>query len=249
MSSFCTSLISSLVTSHGPTGPKVTLRDVVANAVARDDVERVLLRQVLAGRADHDRDFALVVELGRALRDHGVVVRADDAVRRLLKDDRLLRDLRAGLGRMVGVVEADRDEMARVADAGAKPGASLHGRQLGKVSLGDLLEAGRRERVARDVGHDLGEIADLAVLVDDAGLFAAGRAEADELHVSPFKSCQELLVLRGVPTMRRRSARRKALRASISPRCGSVGKLRALRDRQVGPNVAILRGRIRKGEP
>src|SRR5204862_3062131 len=52
-------------------GLEVALRDVVADAVAGDDIERVLLRQIARAAPDHDRDLAFVVELGRGLRDHG----------------------------------------------------------------------------------------------------------------------------------------------------------------------------------
>ena len=50
------------------------------------------------------------------------------------------------------------------------------------LSLRILVEAARRQRVAGDVGHDLGEVADAALGIEHAGLFAAGRAEADEFH-------------------------------------------------------------------
>src|SRR5262249_22247601 len=96
---------------------ELPLGDVVADAIAGDGVERVLFRQVARAAPDHDRDLALPVELGRALRDHGVVVRAAQRGRRLLEDDRLLRDRGAGLGRVVRIVEADRDEVAHAADA------------------------------------------------------------------------------------------------------------------------------------
>ena len=165
------------------------LGDVVADAVAGDDIERVLLRQIARAAPDHDRDLALVVELGRGLRDHGVVVCPAQRGRRLLEDDRLFRDLRAGLGGVIRIVEPDRDEVAHAADAGAEPRAGLHGGELGNVGLADFGEALRRERFTGDVRHDFRQVADAALVVDDAGLFAAGRAEADELHVSPSKDC------------------------------------------------------------
>ena len=71
----------------------------------------------------------------------------------------------------------------------AEARSGFHHRQFRNVGLLDLGEALRRERVAGDVRHDLRQVADLAVFVHDAGLFAAGRAEADELHVSPSKVC------------------------------------------------------------
>ena len=83
MSRFCGSVISSVVTSHGPIGPAVSkplplshcagghleraLGDVVDDAIARDVAERLGLAHVLGLGADHDAELDLPVELGRAL--------------------------------------------------------------------------------------------------------------------------------------------------------------------------------------
>ena len=83
---------------------------------------------------------------------------------------------------MVGIVEADGDEVPHVADAGAEPrlaGDRLHPLEVGLLDLG---EAAGGEHLAVDVLHDARQVADLAVVTDDAGLLAAGRAIADELH-------------------------------------------------------------------
>jgi hypothetical protein len=45
----------------------------------------------------------------------------DDAGRRLVEEDRLRRDRRAGFGRVIGEVQADRDEVADAADGRADP--------------------------------------------------------------------------------------------------------------------------------
>jgi hypothetical protein len=58
-----------------------------------------------------------------------VVIGADDAVRRLVEQDRLLGDRGAGLGGVIGEVEADRDEVADVPDAGADSRRALDERQ------------------------------------------------------------------------------------------------------------------------
>src|SRR5579864_9663199 len=71
---------------------KHPLGDVVGEAIAGDRVERLVLRQVAGAAADDDAELHLPVELRRILRDHGVVVRPADAARRLVEDDRLLRD-------------------------------------------------------------------------------------------------------------------------------------------------------------
>ncbi len=67
-------------------------------------------------------------------------------------------------------------------DAGAEPrlaGDRLHALD---VELLDLGEAAGGEHRAVNVFDHAREVADLAVFGDDAGLFAAGRAIADELH-------------------------------------------------------------------
>ena len=64
-----------------------------------------------------------------------------DAGRRLVEDDRLLRDRHAGFGRVIGIVESDGDEVADTADAGAEPRIAAHERQLVDRRLADLGEA------------------------------------------------------------------------------------------------------------
>src|SRR4029077_14717495 len=142
------------------------------------------LRQVARARADHDAELDLVVELGRAFGGDGVVVRAEDAGRRLVEDDRLLRDRHAGFRRMVRVIQPDGDQIADPADARADPRLALDDWQPAGRGLLDLREASWRQGIAGKVGHDFREIADVSLCVDDAGFFAAGRAEADELHGS-----------------------------------------------------------------
>ena len=114
--------------------------------------------------------------------DDGVVVRPADARRRLVEDDRLFRNRQAGLGSVVGIVEPDGDEIADSGDAGADPRIALDERQLVDRRLADLGEPFGRERIPCDVGHHFREVADATLGVDDAGLFTAARAEADELH-------------------------------------------------------------------
>src|SRR5207253_5976189 len=67
-----------------------------------------------------------------------VVVRPADAGRHLVEDDRLFRNRRAGLGRVVGIVEADGDEVADPADAGAEPRIAANERQLVDRCLANL---------------------------------------------------------------------------------------------------------------
>src|SRR5207247_2013668 len=99
-----------------PAAVPVVMMSPGASAMARDMGERVSLVDVGAAASDDERQLDLPVGLLRIFGNDDVVVGADDAARVLGKDDRLLRHLRAGLGGMVGVVEADAEELAHVAD-------------------------------------------------------------------------------------------------------------------------------------
>ncbi len=151
ISRFCGSLISSLVTSQGPMrakglaalalGPlpgaldlKHALGHIIGKTEARNHVERLVLADITRMLADDDAEFDFPVELGRALRDHGVVVRPADAGRRLVEDDRLFRDLHAGFGGVIGIVQPDGDEIADMADAGANARVAADRRQLSPAS-------------------------------------------------------------------------------------------------------------------
>ena len=89
-------------------------RDVVGDRVAGDHLVRAVGGHVAAARADHDRELALVVEQVRDLGHVHVVVRADHAGDLLVEEHRELGRLHAALGDVVGVVEPDRQELARL---------------------------------------------------------------------------------------------------------------------------------------
>src|ERR1022692_751737 len=164
------------------------LRHVVAQAIAGDDVHGFFLREITRALADHDDEFALVIELAGVLRDHGVVVRPTDAARRLVEDDRLLRNRVTALGGVIGIIEADREEIVHMADAGAEPRLAGDGFEPLEISLPDLGEAAGGQHGAVDIRHDARQVPYFAVGVDDAGLLAAGRAIADEFHVNSSPS-------------------------------------------------------------
>jgi hypothetical protein len=83
---------------------------------------------------------------------------------------------------VVGIIEPDGDEIADAADASADARLALHQRQLFRLELAQLVQARGRQRCTRDVGDHLRQVADAAFLIDHAGLFAAGRAIANEFH-------------------------------------------------------------------
>ena len=75
-------------------------------------------------------------------------------VGRLVEDDRLFRDRHAGFRRVVGIVEADGDEIAHVADARAESrfaGDRLHPLE---VCLLDFGQAAGGKHCAVDVLYD-----------------------------------------------------------------------------------------------
>src|SRR6476659_3214190 len=72
------------------------LGHVVRHEIAGDGVLGLAALEVARALADDDAELDLPVELARLARDDGVVVGAADARRRLVEDDRLLRDRHAG---------------------------------------------------------------------------------------------------------------------------------------------------------
>src|SRR5205807_2662852 len=109
-------------------------------------------------------------------------VRPADAGRYLVEDDRLFGNGRAGLGGVVGIVEADGNEIADLADAGAKARIAAYERQLLDRRFANLGEPFGRERLAGDIRHHFREVTDASFRIDDSRFFAAAWAEADELH-------------------------------------------------------------------
>src|ERR1700730_15724072 len=65
---------------------------------------------------------------------------------------------------------------------GPRRGLPLTSGRGAGVALLVFCAAPGRESATGDVFHDPREVAELAVLVDDPGFLAAGRAEAHELH-------------------------------------------------------------------
>ena len=84
---------------------------------------------------------------------------------------------------MIGVVQADGDEIARSGDRRAEA------RRLGTFgraatsTIAELRKCVRREVLACKIRNERREIADRAVPINDAGLFSAGRAEPNKFHV------------------------------------------------------------------
>src|SRR5262249_54832278 len=102
-----------------------------------------------------------------------------------------------------------------------------------------------RERLAADVGHHLREIANAALVVDDAGLFTAARAKADELHgaISPGfwkvnRGGASIMHAGGRQARRRRSPDEGFLRMTVP----IISRVRpaTVADWQLAPNIAPI---------
>ena len=124
--------------------------DVVAAGVAEDrPFGAGPVHPARAGRADHDRQFGLVLDLSGLWRQPDGVVRSDHRRGGLDEDERFLGDLVAEFGRVVGVVAAHADHLARE-DRGEQPNVrecpplarQAHGLERQTADLGHS-EAGR----------------------------------------------------------------------------------------------------------
>src|SRR5690606_26203776 len=130
--------------------------------------------EVGGAAADDDAELHLPVGLGGPARDAHVVVRADERVRRLGEQDRLVRHRLPGLGGVVAVVEPDAQDLVRPGDGRADAFTG----ELAYVAAGDALidrggdggGAARREEALVEVGGEVGDV-DVAGVVDaDDGL-------------------------------------------------------------------------------
>src|SRR6185295_8266441 len=161
------------------------LGDVVADEVAGDIVERLLLRHIARRAADGDGQFDLPVGLLRVLGNGDGVVGAGDRTDSLREDNGFLGRCRARFGGVIGIVEADGDDLADARDRRTKALLPAHHRQALDLQPAQRLEAGRRQRRAVDLLQLLAEVAQLAVAVDQARLFLPGPAIAHQFHLYP----------------------------------------------------------------
>jgi hypothetical protein len=77
---------------------------------------------------------------------------------------------------MIRIVQADADQLTNAADAGPQSRVAVNLRKRRRIERLQLRQARRAEFGARDVVDDAGQVADVAVVVQQARLFAAGFA-------------------------------------------------------------------------
>ncbi|RMS89983.1 hypothetical protein ALP57_200100 [Pseudomonas coronafaciens pv. oryzae] len=148
------------------------LGHIIDHAVASDVLHCIGFVDVTPALAYHDAHFHFPVGLERATRDLDVIVRAADGAGPFIEDDRLFRDFHIGFGGVVGVVQADADELADLPDAGADTRLTRHQRQACRVKCRKASQAGWAQRIACDIFDVRGEIADLVACIQQAGLFS-----------------------------------------------------------------------------
>src|SRR3546814_1251337 len=93
-------------------------------------------------------ELDLPVALLRGAGDLDVVVRTLDGAGRLQEHDRLLRDRGTGLRGVVGVVQADTDDLADAADAGADARVAVDLGQARRVDALQLVETRSEEHTS-----------------------------------------------------------------------------------------------------
>jgi hypothetical protein len=149
---------------------ELPLRDVVDHAIPGHVFQGFLEGDVPGPPADDHAQLHLPVGLARATGDHQVVIGPRDGAGGLEEDHRLRGDGRSGFLGVVTVVEADADELAHAAEAGANAGGSGYGGKGLGVQGPQALEAfGQGSGV--EVFDQGREVAHPPLPVQDARLF------------------------------------------------------------------------------
>jgi hypothetical protein len=137
----------------------------------------IVLGHIARLGADDDAEFHFPVGFLAAAGNAHVIVGALERTQRLHEDDGLLGDRRTRLGRMVGVVQADADEVDRARHAGAHARAALHLRQRHGIDGGQTRKARRRQRAGVDLVQLGRQVAQRTVSGQQGGFLGAGGAD------------------------------------------------------------------------
>jgi hypothetical protein len=111
--------------------------------------------------------------LARAFGQHDIIVRSVQATDRLGEQDRLGRHGQMRLRRVIGIVEADRDEFANARDRNAEPRLTRDRRQRARIEFREPSQAGGAEMLRAQIGQLARKIAHDAVTVEKPGLLVA----------------------------------------------------------------------------
>src|SRR6185437_3444894 len=121
------------------------LGEVVDDAIPGDVLQGVTLLHITGRRTDHDTELDLPIGLLRSLRDHDFVIGSLQATHRLGEDYGLRGNGQIGLRSVIGVIQADGNELAGAAKGTPRrglPGAA--GSEAGSMAASRLRPAGER---------------------------------------------------------------------------------------------------------
>ena len=85
--------------------------------------------------------------------EHHLIIATNDAGWGLVEDNGFFRRTSARFGSVVGVIQADGDEVADMSDRRAKPRTTADQWQGLDLELGNLVQKARGKPVALEVGH------------------------------------------------------------------------------------------------
>ncbi len=84
---------------------------------------------------------------------------------------------------MIGIVQPNADELSYLSNTGSESLRALDDRKRRQIELAKTIDSVREKRLPRDIGDDAGQIANLVVRIQEAGLFPTGRTVAKEFHL------------------------------------------------------------------
>ena len=169
----------------GSLGLKFALGEIIYGAIAGDVGGRVLLVDVLGARADDDAKLDFPIRFLRLGRDGHFVIGPRQTAYLLGEDDRLGRHLQVRFRCVVGIVEADGDELLWISNRRADARIAAHqGERFGL----DLLQPGKAlgcDRLTGYVGDDRRKITDTAVAVQQSRPLSSLRPVTQQFHAAP----------------------------------------------------------------
>ena len=160
------------------------LRNVVDEHVSEYMIQGLVDGDVLRPCADDHPQLHLPVGLLRPCGQHHIVIRPADATDVLGENDRLGRLLHADFRGMVGIVQADADELLRIGDRRRDAWRALDGRQGSRVELRHRLQQAGFQHSRRDVAHVVGNVVHAPGGIDEGGALQPRFSVASEFH--PF---------------------------------------------------------------
>src|SRR5882757_7286715 len=163
---------------------EIAFRDIVADAVAGDVIERVSLGNVFGAGTDNGGDFDFPVEFLGFARFFDRIVRTAQGGVGLQEKDRLGRNRVSGLLGVIDIVQADGDEFRNAGHRRAESRLAVDGGKRGRIERREFCERCRRIGFAVEVLHVGRKVAQLAGFIDQAGLFRTLGPITNKLHFS-----------------------------------------------------------------